>query len=657
MEQKKVFINSIQDDTDFAREVKKSLEDAEIEVILSAPQVTFEGITSLVKKIEEVIEQSGVMLVILSEQAARDPLLISNTQLWFELAGKRQALLFCRKEEVKNDQSIALYYARAVQVGAQKNEDITIAKTVEAARRMLGLEKSQGVIHKRLLKKSAAWLAGGLAVLTLAAGILSYYAKQYQQTQEAIKAAQAPVIFNTPFAQESIDQGVTVISREHPVYQSTEDPEAQAPFHFEPDIVAKRIEFDDPRFEKTLDFSIIGLENNTISNSDQLYFEQNHGVLQFSGNSNSRDPLSITVPIYHVNDPLNTSYIGIRFRLEDYQGWNDIEQENNAGFGSNLFSISDLNLSKQLILEPMNWENQRFLGDDWHTLEAILSYSEDATQVYLDGEPFFSKQGVFNGYQVYTLMINFEVLSSTEFVNFYIDEIIYGSNEKSAPAESPEEAEFHYKPEESLLRKPMEEEQEIRIQNPDRVDIREGVLTMAVPPDQPDNATILFFPIQRAEENYFALKYKFSDASTPSWMNNGFLEINLQVDDADSSQNQYIPSVSTNLFQAGYFHTTGINMIDGFNGSIENYTQGGWHTMEMLITPASSDLQDYKLQFWHDGQMIGERELTIFETYLEEKRNLLVGIHFFGGVGMSEPVSVDVADLTIGSIPVNEVTH
>lgn len=79
--------------------------------------------------------------------------------------------------------------------------------------------------------------------------------------------------------------------------------------------------------------------------------------------------------------------------------------------------------------------------------------------------------------------------------------------------------------------------------------------------------------------------------------------------------------------------------------------------MEMLITPASSDLQDYKLQFWHDGQMIGERELTIFETYLEEKRNLLVGIHFFGGVGMSEPVSVDVADLTIGSIPVNEVTH
>jgi hypothetical protein len=57
---------------------------------------------------------------------------------------------------------------------------------------------------------------------------LSYYAKQYRQTQEAIKAAQAPVIFNTPFAQESIDQGVTVISREHPVYQSTEDPEAQA---------------------------------------------------------------------------------------------------------------------------------------------------------------------------------------------------------------------------------------------------------------------------------------------------------------------------------------------------------------------------------------------------------------------------------------------
>jgi tRNA-dihydrouridine synthase len=168
MEQKKVFINSIQDDTDFAREVKKSLEDAEIEVILSAPQVTLEGIPSLVK-IEEVIEQSGVMLVILSEQAARDPLLISNTQLWFELAGKRQALLFCRKEEVKNDQSIALYYARAVQVGAQKNEDVTSAKTVEAARRMLGLEKSQGVIHKRLLKKSAAWLAGGLAVLTLAA--------------------------------------------------------------------------------------------------------------------------------------------------------------------------------------------------------------------------------------------------------------------------------------------------------------------------------------------------------------------------------------------------------------------------------------------------------------------------------------------------------
>jgi len=79
--------------------------------------------------------------------------------------------------------------------------------------------------------------------------------------------------------------------------------------------------------------------------------------------------------------------------------------------------------------------------------------------------------------------------------------------------------------------------------------------------------------------------------------------------------------------------------------------------MEMLLTPDSSDQKVYKLQFWHDRQLIGERVLSDFAKYLEPGKELKVGLNFFAGEDMAESIKVEVDDLTISSIAVHEVMH
>ena len=656
MNSESVFINCDQGDLELARKIKESLETSGIHVFLPEGDRTPSSIAAIIKKIETILQNNGIMLVLLNDEAARDNLVISNTQLCSELAGKRQSLVICKNKKTSNDQVIALYYPRAVQINVEKDPLGSIPRVVSTVKRTLGLEKSSSLIPKRISKKAITWLVWIAVALSLTGGLTTFFVGKYQEKQEAIQAAQAPVVINVPFAEESIDQGYDIAQRSIPLYQSTDDPEKLAPFRFQPKILTDQITFDDPKFDNTLDYSIINKNDNSISEEDQKLVIQQNGILQISGRPKNNKHVVVNSTIKHIFTTQNTSYIGIRFRLEDYQGWSDIQHESGIMLRSNNLELVFISATRQKMVAPNHLANEKTIGTSWHSLEAILSPETNTMDVYLDGDLFYTAHNIAFTDQQENLFVNMDVMSATDWVSLYIDEIIFGSNQGPKIASDAEQALFRFAPEEITYFNPFNDATQMDISAPENATIYNGVLNLKIGANNNNKDLSILFPTGPiTTANYFALKYRIRESAPVSWTNDGHLEINVGANESIQKQVGYRPSMTTELPSAGYFYSFGINDIQGLFGSEDNFQKGTWHTMEIVFLPTSSDGSSYEQQYWHDGQLVGQGAVVGSEIFLNPSTNLVVVLQLFAGNDIDGGLSLDVDDITFGYIP-NEVT-
>ena len=112
-------------------------------------------------------------------------------------------------------------------------------------------------------------------------------------------------------------------------------------------------------------------------------------------------------------------YLGIRFRLEYYQGWTDENQEILASlffYGLDYENwLGDINLSQQLFQTPgsLTAKTQE-IGTGWHTLEFIANESTEDVEVYLDGKLQGQTQSMPDKPTYLNLVLSFQVESSTD---------------------------------------------------------------------------------------------------------------------------------------------------------------------------------------------------------------------------------------------------
>jgi len=656
MEKGYVFLNYVQEDLNEAQQIQDELMHSGIEVFFPGNTDSLSSVKQMVGKIENLIDQNGVMVVVLSKKALEDNDFISNTQLCFEMSGKRQSLVIWKKENLPDDHAITLYYPRSIIVNAARKSDYTFQRIVSNVKRLLGKEINRRVAHQPISKRTVFTLIWIVGLVALLGGIAQFIYSQYQIRQTAIKAAQEPVVINVPFSNESIDQGFIVDESSVPIFESTIDPSKEAPFYFEPAVINKRITFNDPKFENSVDFASLGLDAYPINEENRRNIIQHDGVLQISGLAQDEEVNDIITNINHFYSPSDTSYIGIRFKLEDYLGWSDYIRPS----GIKIFTWSMANIdfpfvgifpSQQTISSKGDEQNTAVLGTNWHTLEIEFSKTGNSYILYLDGKKFDEGHTPLRDFDLMNLTFGYQLQSTTDWMSFSIDEIIYGNNDLIQPAKEAEQANYHYKPTEIFYTDEINNSTVIRqfIKESNHLEIKNSQINLGLPSGFSGYQPILDIPAKKVDAtNYFAIKYRVNETTPVSWTNSGYFEL---VTGQKNNQDECQASISSSLVTAEYRIATGMNDIKISSGSEENFQIGYWHTIEMVILPDPGEDQQYSLFFWHDDKLVGEQAIRNSVSCIDFQAPLHFYLNLFAGDDTSSDISIDFNNLVLGYVP------
>jgi hypothetical protein len=652
MKNETVFINCIPEDRPLAEQIQSKLAESGISAYLPDEAVSLQKVDEIVNKLASIRDESGIMLVLLSKRSLQDNLIISNTQYFCELTGRRRVLVICKVDDLSGDNAISFYYPRSSMVNLSQNRETGIQKAVINVKRLLGIEVPKIVLSKQLNRRAVtSWLTI-IAIIAFLAGIGSFFYHHYLEQQRLIEAAeaaaQAPVVINDPFAGESIDQGLVVDKRSLPVYQATDRPEQRAPFHYEPAATQKRITFKDPKFENSLDYSVIGVQNVSIREEDLRSISQQNGVLHLAATMSDQGVEEIYAPVNHLFSLEDTSYVGIRFRLGDYQGWSDIQQQIEGYIGTEFFPIAALNFTTQTI----NLHDQSaFIGTAWHTLEAVVSSDRSLLQIYLDGEPFAQVKELPPSYSMNQLFIVYAVHYATDWVNLYIDEIVFGGDTLLKSASEVEDAQYHYSPEAPEYFNGFEDNSinQFFTEGDAFHRVEDGSLKVDFPQEGSQIMSIFEIPTQSIDQvNYYAVKYRVTQTPQKYWNYDGFLQMELI-----NSQNQQESklNIQTSLDTARYSGSTGLRQYFDIYGSDQNFQVGGWHTLEWVIFPSVDGGSANKMQYWFDQQLISERQIDSPNVLGDSLSPLKIRYVVSSGDLSFGPISIEIDEILSGYLP------
>jgi hypothetical protein len=465
-------------------------------------------------------------------------------------------------------------------------------------------------------------------------------------------AAQAPVVINIPFADESIDQGLVVDRRALPVYQATDQPDQAALFYYEPAAIHERITFDDPEFENSLDYSVIGEQNESIREGDLRSMIQQNGVLHMAARTAFQDEVNVYITVNHLFSLADTSYIGIRFRLGDYQGWSDAHQPTEGYIGTDSFPLAGIDLSRQII--SLNGQSV-FLGTAWHTLEGVVSADQRQLQIYLDGKPFTQVNGLPQSYWMNRLGIAYTVRYATDWVNLYVDEIVFGGDAPLKFASETEEAKYHYSLETPEYFNDFQDASVNQsIVEGDRFQtIEEGHLRVDFPQGKMQMSSEIAIPTQSLDQvNYYAAKYRVIQTPQKFWNYDGFFQIGLE---SPQFPQQFELIIQASLDVARYSGSAGERQYFEAVGSEQNFQTEGWHTMEWVMFPAEEGDSAYLMQYWFDQRLISERLINNPDGIDYVSTPLKIEYSISSGDASFGPISVEIAELVSGYLPLSEI--
>lgn len=669
MKSEKIFINCTEKNRELAEQIREELLRQGIPVYLPSEQLNADGMIEIVEKMEHIAHDGGIMLVILSSGAVQGDLFVSNVQFMCEAAEERRVLLVYRVGEIEDDASIALYLSQSVMVRAGKEDTPDFSALIMQARRLLRMERSRSLIPKRMEKRTVSKIFFITAIAAFVLGIGWYVIRSSQtHTTEPDILIPTPIAMQIPLNTENIEQEMVVEKESRSFdFEVQGNPAIDAPFHFQPAFIQKTISFDDPQYDQSANSKdILNNVQGIADSGERMSLLQKDDVLQISylvpEHSVNRETLSFRIK--HLFALSDTSYIGMRFRIADYEGWADAEQPS-TGFiiycTLNDYCIDTIgfDLVQQQAFNGATEENIGDLGSDWHSLEMVLGEEENTLDFYLDGLYVRTETNVPSVHEYGYLEINFPFNVAADWIDFYVDEIVYGGEQALQLANSPEEALFYFEPDELLFVEDFNE-RPLKVSfnfGGECTELMDGSLAFNIPAGKDSPGGILMntktSPVSQV--NYYAMRYKLDDNGPEYWSGWGALdmwfapskEIN-GVRYFGAAVERYSPvfSIKDALWGEMIF----------LEGSDENSPFDFWHTIELLLLPSPYDPEVMTIHLWHDGHFVLKWQIRSSEIS-EGTEDLYWLASLYAGSDAMHPFSGQIDLLRSGYISTGKVNE
>lgn len=625
-----VFLHFIPQDHSIADKIKERLQAEHISCFMLPEVENLDSHFKVLHALEDIIASGGAVVLVVTAESLKSNWLIANAQYSCELAGRRTVLVIYQVGQVPEQNPLALYYAQAAVVHAGADPQRTLYKLVNHVKRVLARpDAPQALRPQRMPRRLLKRLAIGAAVLAVVLGSGNYFIPRIlQMRQQLPQIIATPVVFEQPFQGQSLDQGILSDRRFVPPAMPAADPQQEAPFYFEPQFIHKRISASDPAFEN-VNLLDNGRSVGFITSQDQYILRQSNGQLQFAVapqyNDGADDPgIMLGEPFAHLIHTDSFEYFGLRFRLADYTGWSDADQELSAGLGlwylENYVGLAHFDLRSQTLhLHAAETGINNLLGSDWHTLEFLPDVKTGRLNVYLDGELAGQTEELPQADAWAQIVFSMNIQATDEWLNLYIHEVVFGGSQPLLVADEPQQAQFALQPDEVLFQTGFDGAlpEDVFVEGGLTFPIANGVFRFEINSRNPNHSTVINVPAQPADRmNYYALRYRILDEEPDYWSTWGHIGIKSYSPDMERDL-RYNIGVEASRYGAEFTYFAGQNRINQMWGSPENFQKGGWHTMEMVFQPITPDGSRLRLLYWQDGRFIGGDEMEPSRYFIE----------------------------------------
>jgi len=646
-----VFINCVPEDIPLARGIEERLELAGISYYTAPASLSPAIQKEMVEKIQGIAAGSGCMVCILSQKAVVDSLFISNIQLMCETARSKRVLVKYQLEGLASDQSIRLFDLQAYQVKRTKQvfEDVSIIikrinQIIHPAPRSI-LQFLSGFISRKALTR--------LFIAAAVMGVItSLIFNLFQKPATAsINPTPTPVMIYTPFHEQSQNAGLQVDARFVPTYKSVGEPAIEAPFYFKPEIILEQEAFTDPAFDNSFDGRKWNLNHFMLDDIASMALTQTNGELQMSVAPTGDNPVSLGLESKYLYNPEQVTYLGYRFRLNDYQGK---IQENTVFKGS--FNFADINFDG--ISQKLEDDQKISLGSRWHTMELLSQQDRHFVDVYLDGKK--EKTLSYDNEQLVQwtrCVFSLKAANTTDWVRIQIDEVIFGANQALPVARQPENAPYRFVPDTIDVHEDFKTQliQPFLTQGEGLFTQANGELSFGFPAGKEDEAIRFEFPGKPINvDNYYATRFRFTSPDDNFWSNWAGFFIGL------ANKNFQSPTgfdllIGTDRHEVNFKGQYGLNGIVNAFAYNQSSQAGVWHTLEMVVKPPNDSSQQFTVYYWVDGYLLGKGDLQTPAQFLDKNAPLVATIQIYGGTYRQNIFSGEIEDLVIGTLASDKI--
>jgi hypothetical protein len=655
MNEYQLLINYHPSDREIAHQIYDMLQAKGVSCQLLPRVASMETHFEVLDQIEKTMASSGALLVVLSEAALQDDWVLANTQYSCDLAARRTMLVIYQVEDLPEDHPFKLYFPQAVVITDFKKKG-QYSRLLNTVKRVLGNPDAKNAFRPRVLsKKFIKGAVSFVVVLSLLSGVGRYvYPKVVERLQPDPPLEPTPILSDKPFSGESIDQKISVDRRDVPSVDFEEAPKTSAPFSFEPDIIQEQFTFDEPDLENINVLSASGYYgNNAISEKDKTVVRQQNGVLQVAVAPSSDGENQIHFELPHLMPSDSCHYLGVRFLLEDYPGWSDEKLENGFGFHHSSLShdLMFVNIGRRQIQPSPTIYQDLLLSSGWHALEVVRSQDSSRLDIYLDGELIggASIEGLTKRYEQLSVFLYTQY--STDWINLYIDEVVYGGEAPLKPALQVEDVSYFLMPDEVFYEQSFAEMPSgaLLAQGEGFGRVQEDKFIFEISPEHEHEGISFQIPgIIYPEVNYFSFRYRLSNWQQEPWADWGEFSIRLHDPDFMDESGCSI-GVFESVYRAEYSLTGGNNRIESLIGSWENFQPGAWHTVEMALRPLDLESGIYLLYYWHDGYQVKQMEVDDLASCLGEGP-LVAEFFVDSGFPRQKTLSGEIDEITVGKI-------
>jgi hypothetical protein len=649
-----VLINCLAEDLPKVEEIKKRLEMAGILYYVQPAQLSPGIQKEMVEKIQAIAAGHGCMVCILSNKSVSDALFVSNIQLMCETARNERVLVYYSVEQLENDQSIRLFASQVYQVRKKRHDAGEASAVIKRINHILHpgsrnlFELFSGIISRKTL-------SGLLIAVAVLAAIASMLFNFVRKTPPAsVPPTPTAVLLYVPFSGQSQDRGLTEDVRHVPDYQLAGDPAAEAPFHFKPENVFEQEDFNDPLYDHTYNkqkWYFSGSLNDVSSKA----VTQTNGVLQLAMAPLANRSISLVLMVKYLFNRQQVTYLGYRFRLEDYQGRVDENTSLHVHFfdhpsSNKIIDTVELNgVARTVMGFP--------LGSRWHAVEMVSQEDRHFIDVYLDGEKINTlsyNDEQLNSWMNY--MFAMDITNTTDWTRIQIDEVVFGGDQPIPEALQPEQASYRFTPDSVSVHNDFSSPvvQLIFNSGTEFVTQTNGALSFDFPASKDLQVIRLVFPATHInDDNYYATRFRITSPDNNIWADSPYFFLGINKEDPVPGDGD---GISIGLFQGYNFegHNGGSQGIEIPNYNLSSES-GYWHTMEMLIKPPDGSSQEYTAIYWVDGYLVGEVPIQNPMRFLDPNMVLNTYIQISGGRYRQNIYSGEIDDLVIGKIASDKI--